>query len=254
MRVATFNILHGRSPGDGRVDLDRLREAVASLDADVLALQEVDRGQERSGGGDLTAIAAEAVGAVDHRFVPAMVGSPDCWRPAGETAAPEVPAYGIALLSRHPVRAWTCMRLPTLPVRAPMWFAGEPRPTLVSEEPRVALAAVVDGPTGPVTVACTHLSFVPWWNGHQLRTLARSLRSRAVGPSLLVGDLNMGPARARRATGMTSLVSAETFPAEDPRQQIDHVLADPPCSVLAAGARRLQLSDHRALVVDLDEP
>ena len=250
--MATFNILHGRSLVDGRVDLDRLQAAVASLDADVLALQEVDRGQERSGCADLAGLAAQATGAVDHRFVPAMVGRPDCWQPAGETVDPEAPAYGIALLSRRPVRAWTYLRLPTLPVRAPMWFAGDRRPTLVREEPRVALAAVVEGPAGPVTVASTHLSFVPWWNGHQLRTLARGLASRAVGPRLIVGDLNMGPSKARRATGMTSLVSLVTFPAEGPQQQIDHVLADRPLAVLTAGARQLPLSDHRALVVDLD--
>ena len=51
---------------------------------------------------------------------------------------------------------------------------------------------------------------------------------------------------------MTSLVSVETFPAEGPQQQIDHVLADRPFPVLTAGARQLPLSDHRALVVDLD--
>ena len=43
MRLATFNLLHGRSPADGVVDPDRLVAAVASLDADVLALQEVDQ-------------------------------------------------------------------------------------------------------------------------------------------------------------------------------------------------------------------
>ena len=48
MRVATFNILHGRSPADDRVDVDRFAEAVRTLDADVLGLQEVDRFQSRS--------------------------------------------------------------------------------------------------------------------------------------------------------------------------------------------------------------
>ncbi|HLN78763.1 MAG TPA: endonuclease/exonuclease/phosphatase family protein, partial [Nocardioidaceae bacterium] len=48
MRVATFNILNGRSPADDRVDIERFATAVKSLDADVLALQEVDRNQPRS--------------------------------------------------------------------------------------------------------------------------------------------------------------------------------------------------------------
>ncbi|HRK46486.1 MAG TPA: endonuclease/exonuclease/phosphatase family protein, partial [Nocardioides sp.] len=83
MRVATFNILHGRSPADGVVDLERFAAAIASLDSDVLALQEVDRNQPRSQHADLTAVAAEAMGAAHYRFVAAMSGSPGAgWVPA----------------------------------------------------------------------------------------------------------------------------------------------------------------------------
>jgi endonuclease/exonuclease/phosphatase family metal-dependent hydrolase len=42
MRLATLNILHGRSPSDGLVDVGRLADAVRTLNPDVLALQEVD--------------------------------------------------------------------------------------------------------------------------------------------------------------------------------------------------------------------
>ena len=76
MRIATFNILHGRSPVDDRVDVERLAAAVKTLDADVLGLQEVDRDQPRSMGADLTAVAAEAMGAVDSQFVAALHGTP----------------------------------------------------------------------------------------------------------------------------------------------------------------------------------
>ena len=74
MRVATFNILHGRTLGDG-VDPKRLRDCVRRLDPDVLALQEVDCDQPRSDRADLTAAAAEAMGAVEHRFVAAISGT-----------------------------------------------------------------------------------------------------------------------------------------------------------------------------------
>jgi len=75
MRVATFNILHGRTVGDG-VDPQRLRDCVRQLDPDVLALQEVDCDQPRSERTDLTAAAADAMGAVEHRFVAAIPGTP----------------------------------------------------------------------------------------------------------------------------------------------------------------------------------
>ncbi|HET7741877.1 MAG TPA: endonuclease, partial [Mycobacterium sp.] len=45
MRIATFNILHGRTVGNG-VDVGRLADCVHRIDADILALQEVDHVQE----------------------------------------------------------------------------------------------------------------------------------------------------------------------------------------------------------------
>src|SRR5919112_6897169 len=157
VRIATFNILHGRSLDDGRVDVDRLATAVKSLDCDVLGLQEVDRDQPRSLGADLTAVAAEAMGATEHQFVAALAGTPGgTWMAATGDEQPGSAGYGIALLSRYPVVSWRVVRLPSLPTRVPMVFPGRRRPTLVDDEPRVAVAAVVDGPFGEVTVDNTH--------------------------------------------------------------------------------------------------
>jgi endonuclease/exonuclease/phosphatase family metal-dependent hydrolase len=250
VRLATFNILHGRSPSDGRVDLDRLGDSVAALDADVLALQEVDRNQRRSQLADLTAVAGEAMGAVAYRFVPALRGDPHRWVPATDSDPPDAPAYGVALLSRHPVRSWNVVSLPRPRVRVPIVRQGDRLPTLVREEPRVAVSATIEAPGGTVTVVNTHLSYVPWWNGHQLATLTRSLPDHD-HPLVLVGDLNMGPGRATRITGMSALASGRTFPAHAPQLQLDHVLAEQSLPVAEAGPRQLPLSDHRALVVDL---
>ena len=102
MRMATFNILHGRSVHDGAVHLDRLVDAVKRLDPDILALQEVDLDQPRSGRADLTAVAAEAMGAISHRFVAAIAGTPGAtWMAATGREQPGTAAYGIALLSRY---------------------------------------------------------------------------------------------------------------------------------------------------------
>src|SRR5690242_2464317 len=118
MRLATFNILNGRTASDDQVELGVFRDAIASLDADVLALQEVDRNQPRSGRTDLTAAAADAMDAVDHRFVAALSGSPGAtWIAATGREQPDSAAYGIALLSRYPVAAWEVIRLPTLHTR-----------------------------------------------------------------------------------------------------------------------------------------
>ena len=86
----------------------------------MLGLQEVDRGQSRSNGLDLTALAAEAMGAKEARFVPALTGTPgEGWHPPRPSDPDDGPAYGNALLSRLPVHSWTTVRLPALPVARP---------------------------------------------------------------------------------------------------------------------------------------
>jgi endonuclease/exonuclease/phosphatase family metal-dependent hydrolase len=250
MRVATFNILHGRSPDDNEVHVDRFARAIACLDADVLALQEVDRNQPRSRNADLTSVAADVMGASEHRFVAALAGSPgSTWFAATGDEQPDDAAYGIALLSRHPLTAWQVVRLPAVPVRVPMRF-GRRLPMWVRDEPRVAVAADVTTPGGELTVATTHLSFLPHWNRRQLRLLLRALARRR-RPLLLTGDLNMDARTAHRVTGMHALAVHETFPASGPREQIDHVLVDGAVTAHASRAVQLPLSDHRALYVDL---
>ncbi len=160
MRVATFNILNGRAPTESSVDEERYADAIASLDADVLALQEVDRNQPRSGGADLTALAAEAMGAVAHRFEPALWGTPGSWSPTEDTQ-PGVPAYGVALLSRYPVLGWQAFKLPRMRTRSPYLLRDPKRLVWVREEPRVALLAELETPLGRMRVVTTHLSFLP---------------------------------------------------------------------------------------------
>jgi endonuclease/exonuclease/phosphatase family metal-dependent hydrolase len=250
VRIATFNILHGRSPSDDRVDVERLAAAVKDLDADVLGLQEVDRDQPRSMGADLTAVAAEAMGAVDSQFVAALAGTPGgTWMAATGEEQPGSASYGIALLSRYPVVSWRVVRLPTLHSRVPMWFRGRRRPILVHDEPRVAVAAVIDGPFGELTVANTHVSFIPGWNAIQLRSLVRSLTGTRE-PLVLMGDLNMEQRRAVQVSGLRPMATAATFPVHEPTQQLDHVLARGPLRATSpAQTHRLPLSDHRALTV-----
>ncbi|MFC0506141.1 endonuclease/exonuclease/phosphatase family protein [Micromonospora costi] len=258
MRLATFNLLHGRSLTDGLVDPDRLAAAVTALDADVLALQEVDRDQSRSGNLDLTAIAARALDAPHHRFAAAVVGTPgERFRPlTGDDDGHGEPCYGIGLISRYPVRTWRVTRLTRAPVRSPVYVPGPGGGlVLLHDEPRVVLAAVLDTPHGPLTAAATHLSFVPGWNLRQLRQVVRALRALPA-PRVLLGDLNLPAGVVRVVSGWHPLGRRPTYPAGEPRVQLDHVLADrqarrqlPP--VTAVGTPLSTISDHRPLIIDL---
>jgi len=251
VRLATFNILHGRSLDDGRVDVSRFSDGVARLDADVLALQEVDRDQPRSLQADLTTVAARAAGAGEHRFVATLHGEPGTWTAATGLEQPDIAAYGIALLSRYPVRSWRVTTLPALPGPVPVVHAGRRWPSIARDEPRAAVAAVLDTPAGPFTAVATHLSFIPGWNALQLRALVRVCRSLP-RPLALLGDLNLGARAAGRLSGWRPAGSRPTFPAREPTRQLDHVLLDG--DVRPAGepvALDVGVSDHRALVVDV---
>ena len=251
MRLVTCNIWSGRG-ADGRVDPERLGRVLAGLDADVLALQEVDRGQDRSGGADLTAVVAQACGALHHRFAPALLGAPDGrWSVPRDGVDPGGPAYGVALVTRYPVTGWGVLPLPPLAGRVPYRWPGARWPSTVRDEPRVALRATVATPFGAVTVVTTHLSFLPVSRTRQLRRLARALPRE--GPLVLLGDLNLGLRAAARVTGATGLAAepvGPTFPADAPVRQIDHLLRRglPPPSY--AAAVRTEVSDHRAVVAD----
>jgi endonuclease/exonuclease/phosphatase family metal-dependent hydrolase len=248
--------------------------ACVSLDADVLGLQEVDRGQARSAGVDQTEAVARGTGAVAWRFEPAILGEPGgVWRPAAAfgprrpasafgprrpaaaSAAGDSgtePAYGVGLVSRLPVREWHVVHLPPARFRSPVYVPGRRNFILLPDEPRAAVAALIDGPAGPLWVANCHLSFVPGWNAMQLRRLTRELAGLG-HPCVLLGDLNLPGTVPGRVSRWRTLARARTFPAEAPKLQIDHALGHGPLPrVTAVDSRRLSLSDHRALVVDLE--
>ena len=254
MRLASFNVLHGRSLVDGEVSAARLVEACTSLEADVLALQEIDRNQARSGGVDQTAAVAEGMGAAAWRFEPALVGEPGAtWRAAAEEDDPASTeaGYGVGLVSRWPVRAWHVVRLRAAKVKAPVAVpGGRGRFILLPDEPRVALAAEVDAPNGPLLVATTHLSFVPGWNLVQLRRVTGALAAFGL-PCVLLGDLNVPGSLPARTSGWRALAQVKTFPGAKPSLQIDHALGHGLLPVVGAvSAPELPLSDHRALVLD----
>ncbi|WP_344446914.1 endonuclease/exonuclease/phosphatase family protein, partial [Kitasatospora nipponensis] len=222
LRIATFNLLHGQPLAADGSPLpfpaaagEPLHEAIAALDADVLALQEVDRHQHRSGLTDQGAVAAKAMGAADWRFAAALHGSPapvagwvldrsapglQVYGPDEVGTATELPSYGTALLTRLPVHHWRARRFAPAPFGLPLRVAGRRGLTPVPDEPRAALAAVLEGESGQFTVVATHLSFVPGWNMAQLAGIRRWIADLP-RPHLVLGDFNLVGAVPRTVLG-----------------------------------------------------
>ncbi len=253
LTVATFNMCSGRS-SDGLIEPDRLPAAIGALDADVLAVQEVDRDQRRSSEVDQITVVANAFGAVSWHLQPTLSGQPGPaagWRPlpAPPTAeAVDGPLYGVGLVSRLPVLAWRTLHLgdsrAVLPFPVPRPGRRTPSFLLVPDEPRVALAAVLDTGARPVTVISTHLSFAPVVAARQLRRVIR-WAATLPGPRILAGDLNLPGALPARISGWRRLGAAPTYPASAPRVQLDHLLTDAAGDHRRHPSEQLVVSDHR---------
>ena len=227
MRVVSFNIHHGTVGRRGPVDPEQLGQVCASFEADVICLQEVDRDTYRTGRADLAAAAAGACGM-------AHVFGASRWFPGGR--------YGNAILARGTITAATVTKLPKVP--APRFWL----------EQRTALEASVTIDGHPMWIVCTHLSVPKEQNAVQLEWLLRHLRGRPL-PQVVVGDLNrpeelVGPEAERG--GLSAAEHGPTFPVSKPRRTIDHVLVSPGLAVVHTEVRRTSMSDHAALIVDLE--
>jgi endonuclease/exonuclease/phosphatase family metal-dependent hydrolase len=247
--TVTYNIHHGagnddctaRPPSDGAAaglscgyDLTRTIRTLASFDADVIALQEVDRFWNRSGQEDQPAIIGAALG-MAICYGPNLVHPPDDHSPAPHE-------YGTLILSRFSIA--TCRN--TL----------LPRPV---GEQRGLLEAVIDVHGSPVRVYNTHLDILPASRTAQARTIA-TLVPNEPPPLVLMGDFNAGPDAPEMAPLMAMFTDAwrsagngpgHTSPATrttDPARRIDYIFTS------TAGVRvrsaEVVVTDETRLVSD----
>jgi endonuclease/exonuclease/phosphatase family metal-dependent hydrolase len=239
VRVATFNVHHG-APRGGDVDLDATIEACRSLDADVLAIQELDAGASRSGGVEQAGAIAEALGMQ-------VVFAPTVALRGGGT-------YGHAVLSRRPLRD-----VEVLPLSAAS--GREPRVAILAEtqvEERSDRGHRESAGDHELSIAATHLQNErrgdprPPLAIRQLVETVGALATRP-GPRLVLGDMNLEDDVVDpvfEAAGLLVVRSAPTFPSGRPTSTPDHVAVDG-LAVVSTFAPATTVSDHRPLVVEL---
>ena len=230
MRIVTFNVKFGTV--GGRIDNRLLAATCAGLEADILALQEVDRRATRSGLADQVQRVARATG------MSAAFGE----------AARRGPfrRYGNVLLGRG-----TLSDIETLALPRPE--GGEFRVAVLA---RVTLqpgaAGVSQDGEATLSVAATHLSFRKGEGAVQLSAVVEALGRRPL-PRVLLGDLNLPPEvvePALVAAGYQIAPTGPTFPARTPRTRIDYVAVQ---GLRVASAEVLQtpISDHRPVVAEV---
>ena len=286
MKVTSWNLLHGMqippqnsdqlstnsSPNDGSTTFeataDGLRNGLSELRnflPDVLGLQEVDQNQVRSSSVNQTQLIAEELGAPFWAFSPTLMGTPgESWREVNDRDLrifahdsdrnnDNIPAsYGIALISKLPVRKWHHLQLKKSPLGFPIAVPGKKRPRLMylEDEPRAALAAELENGW---TIATTHLSFVPFYNAIQMRRVIAWLTTLP-GKKILIGDMNLPWGLAQKVSRWQSFNNQPTYPSWKPSLQFDYILSNDLENRNATSKVHdfTGVSDHRALSIEFD--
>ncbi|HUE77924.1 MAG TPA: glycoside hydrolase family 3 N-terminal domain-containing protein [Longimicrobiales bacterium] len=244
VRVMVYNIHAGKTAA-GAPNLRDVAALIRARDADLVLLQEVDRGTERSGGVDQLAELERLTG---------LRGA------FGRTLDYQGGEYGIAVLSRWPILSDTLIPLPIEPAQE---RAGG------SYEPRGAQRVRVDAPGGAIGVLNTHLdaSGDDRYRRQEVVTVLREAAAlRANHPRTVVGgDFNAEPGSAVvgamleagwsdawRECGDGGL--GHTFPADEPVKRIDYVFLSPALTCQATTVLSTPASDHRPLLVAAATP
>lgn len=230
IRVLTYNIHHGEGQ-DKKLDLNRIAATILSTRADIVALQEVDRGVERSGRRDLPAELAALTGMEVHfeRNIAHQGGD-----------------YGNAVLTRFPIRE-----------RRNLHFAMN-RPG----EQRGALQVTLDVGGRELVFLSTHLDArrddaERIDSVDQLRSALASSHGR---PVILCGDFNDTPGSRTHAKLKSFLTDAweavghgpgATFPAHAPANRIDYIwIAGATIAPLSIAVPDAEGSDHLPVLAE----
>ena len=209
LRVLCYNIHYGQGM-DGEYNVARLAEVIKKVKPDLVALQEIDVGVERSGRehqirrlGELTGMAS--------RY--------------GPTQHYQGGLYGNGVLSRLPILDVQIQPLPYT----------EATEKLVTY-PRGCIAVTVRGPDGkPLRFISTHFQHnVAEDRLAEAKAINRHFASKGdTTRTILAGDMNATPDSApmkelhKKWTNAIDAAAAPSAPAPKPRSRIDYILYRP---------------------------
>jgi endonuclease/exonuclease/phosphatase family metal-dependent hydrolase len=240
VRVLVFNI-HAGEDAAGRPNLQRVAGVVRSTRADLVLLQEVDRGTKRSGNVDQLA-ALEKLTNYSTVF--------------GRSLDYDGGLYGIAALSRDRIATHATE---SLPIQPPQPRSGG------SYEPRAALMLTASTRLGPLEAINTHLDasrdehYRLQESAHIIELVKR--RAASTLPVVAGGDFNAEPGSATYQQLMASGLrdawkecgagDGFTYPADNPVKRIDYLFLTSGLRCTAAKVIDTTVSDHRPLLVTL---
>jgi endonuclease/exonuclease/phosphatase family metal-dependent hydrolase len=271
MRVISWNLLHGQvipplAEQDWQQNLITSAKDVAKhFQPDFISLQEVDYLQPRSGNINQTKLIAESMGLKYWYYLPALLGTPGSRWQKVKNLEPGIisqntnnpspnTSYGIGFATSVPIKKIYTKALGRsiigMPLLVPKDNGKGARFIYVKDEPRVALIAELEN---GLTIATTHLSFVPFVNVFQLNRLIIALKKLS-GVPVLVGDLNLPANIPSKLSGFKSVISQSTYPSWKPKIQFDYIMVANNQEVQASPLSTIKpdISDHVPIGAELN--
>ena len=271
MRVISWNLLHGQVTPP-LLEQDRQQNLITSakdvakhFQPDFISLQEVDYLQPRSGNINQTKLIAESMGLKYWYYLPALLGTPGSRWQKVKNLEPGIisqntnnpspnTSYGIGFATSVPIKKIYTKALGRsiigMPLLVPKDNGKGARFIYVKDEPRVALIAELEN---GLTIATTHLSFVPFVNVFQLNRLIIALKKLS-GVPVLVGDLNLPANIPSKLSGFKSVISQSTYPSWKPKIQFDYIMVANNQEVQASPISTIKpdISDHVPIGAELN--
>lgn len=230
LTIMTYNIHHGKDAND-QYQLIKIAEVIQQSGADIVGLQEVDSVCLRSGQADQAKKLAELTGMFYAfvRHIPFEGG-----------------AYGIALLSKYPIRSVKNHRLP---------IASD-----IPGETRAFLTARIKIPKQKKwLIGVAHLDYRDATSRKKQTQQIINIFKQSPLPGILMGDLNAMPAQDEIAGIFSFFQDTQpddsfTYPAIQPSKKIDYILIHKshPLRVLKQGVIPVSYSDHRPVITTID--
>jgi endonuclease/exonuclease/phosphatase family metal-dependent hydrolase len=240
IRVITYNI-HSCVNTDGVVRPQKIAHVLSKIDADLIALQEVDAEKNGNKNLDQAKVLAEKL-KMDYIFFPVENNG--------------IHVFGLAIFSRFPFQEIHKDWLPNLYAKL------KPRK-------RGVIRAMLQTPLGPLHFFNTHLSLFKLERRKQVRLLVSEKWLSAIPenePIIFCGDLNAGPFSAvyrkltRKLTDVQKAFNNPEFPkptfhSKSPTFRIDHIFVSEHFKIIGVEVPKtsdVQLaSDHLPLSAEL---